>query len=119
MALLALPPVGLHQPRLNVGGVERGVVELCGHLRSGKGYIPIVASSGGKLVPKLVAGGVLHLVCVPFTIETMLVIPLSFHIHISFLTMTFQEHKCLGSKNPWNIFVAAPLFLSRCCIQRR
>jgi hypothetical protein len=52
---------------MEVGGVERGVVELCRFMKSRERgcYVPIVASSGGGLLQSLRADGILHLVSHP------------------------------------------------------
>jgi glycosyltransferase involved in cell wall biosynthesis len=47
-------------PRLHVGGVERGTVELAIHLKK-TGHQPVVISAGGQLVEELLAHGVQHI----------------------------------------------------------
>ncbi|MEI8011299.1 MAG: glycosyltransferase family 9 protein [Candidatus Omnitrophota bacterium] len=46
-------------PELNVGGVERGTVDLAGYLQD-HGHVPIVISNGGSMVPQLEARGIKH-----------------------------------------------------------
>ncbi len=46
-------------PELEVGGVERGTVDLAGYLAA-KGHKSVVVSGGGKLVRRLEAGGAKH-----------------------------------------------------------
>jgi hypothetical protein len=47
-------------PRLESGGVERGTVEITSALRRA-GMIPIVASSGGALIPHIKHAGGEHI----------------------------------------------------------
>ena len=46
-------------PRLHGGGVERGTIEIAGHLKK-LGHEPIVISGGGPLVQELTVLGVVH-----------------------------------------------------------
>lgn len=46
-------------PALNIGGVERGVIEIAGYLKK-QGYHTVVISSGGKLLPKLLEMHINH-----------------------------------------------------------
>ena len=47
-------------PKLNVGGVETGTVDLAKALKK-RGDQPFVISDGGSLVPELVKAGIPHL----------------------------------------------------------
>ena len=46
-------------PRLDLGGVETGVVDFCLFLKR-EGHKPVVVSGGGGLVEKLEKAGVKH-----------------------------------------------------------
>ncbi|MCU0794977.1 MAG: glycosyltransferase family 4 protein [Akkermansiaceae bacterium] len=47
-------------PEMNAGGVERGTLELAGHLAA-HGHESLVLSGGGRLVPRLEAAGTRHI----------------------------------------------------------
>ncbi len=74
-------------PRLNMGGAERGTIELAGYLKT-KGIESFVASSGGQLVPLLTKEGVLH-ECIPVHSKN----PVTILLNIFRLRRLIKTHK--------------------------
>lgn len=74
-------------PKLHVGGVERGTVDVACYLKS-KGHTPLVVSAGGKLVHTLQKEGIEH-----FLFPVHKKNPLSLYHNAKLLSRLIKDYK--------------------------